>query len=242
VTAATQPTARVLYKLMPMLALVMWSATTPVVATDACPARPATEADTGASTGEWKSVADRDSVCVYTRNVRRSRIREVMAVATVAAAPEEVFAVIYDFAHYPEFMPYVATTEVLKTEGSVNWVFQQHAFPFSVSDRYYTIRVDADATLAARSIYSIVWKLAATDEPSRRGRGVATSINDGFWDLRPDVDPKATHVTYFVHTDPGGAIPAFVANTANSDSAPLIIKSVRARVAAVKPRAADTVP
>jgi hypothetical protein len=46
-------------------------------------------------------------------------------------------------------------------------------------------------------------------------------------------DSKSTQVTYFVHTDPGGALPAWVINIANKESAPSVVKAVRARVAAL---------
>ncbi len=41
----------------------------------------------------------------------------------------------------------------------------------------------------------------------------------------------ATRVTYFIHTDPGGVLPAFAVNFANTVAVPLVIEKVRARLA-----------
>jgi ribosome-associated toxin RatA of RatAB toxin-antitoxin module len=181
----------------------------------------------------WVLSASADAICVYTHAAENSNIYEIRAEATLAASPARVFSVIADYGRYPDFMPYVKTSEVIQSAEDASWVFQQLALPFPVSDRYYTIRLVADKHLAGEGRYRVDWTLAGPEVPGRTGSGVPLLTNTGYWKLQPVDDGKATHVSYFIHTDPGGALPAWVTNIANKESAPSVVKAVRARVAAL---------
>jgi ribosome-associated toxin RatA of RatAB toxin-antitoxin module len=181
----------------------------------------------------WVLAANTDAVCVYTHATETTNIQEIRAETSMAASPARILRVVSDYAHYPDFMPYVKTSEVIKVDAEASWVFQQLALPFPVSDRYYTIRLVADKHLADEGTYRVTWALAGSDVPDRTGQGVRLLTNSGYWHLQQLGDSQSTHVTYFVHTNPGGALPAWVINIANKESAPSVVKAVRARVAAV---------
>jgi hypothetical protein len=187
----------------------------------------------------WVLSANADGVCVYSHASESSNIQEIRAETSMAASPAKVFGVISDYAHYPDFMPYVKASEVIKVEADSSWVFQQLVLPFPVSDRYYTIRLMADKHLADEGTYRVTWALAGSDVPDRTGQGVRLLTNSGYWHLQRVGDSKSTHVTYFVHTNPGGALPAWVINIANKESAPSVVKAVRARVAALGASSAE---
>jgi hypothetical protein len=187
----------------------------------------------------WVLAAHADAICVYTHGAENSNIQEIRAEATMAASPARIFSVISDYAHYPDFMPYVKTSDVIKVAADASWVFQQLVLPFPVSDRYYTIRLVADKHLAGEGTYRVNWALAGSDVPDRTGQGVRLLTNSGYWHLQGVGDGKSTHVTYFVHTNPGGALPAWVINIANKESAPSVVKAVRARVAALAASSAE---
>jgi hypothetical protein len=126
-------------------------------------------------------------------------------------------------------MPYVQVSKVLKREGTIAWVFQQLSLPFPIRDRYYTLRISSESDVAAGSTVRINWTLAPEAEPSNRGEGVPMLVNDGFWDLRSLDDGSATQVTYFIHTNPGGSLPSFAVNMANTVAVPRVMESLRAR-------------
>jgi ribosome-associated toxin RatA of RatAB toxin-antitoxin module len=216
--------------------LMLLGASTNVLAGEsACADRP--QGEPSATT--WILSANTDAICVYTHAAENSNIHEIRAEATLAASPARVFSVIADYGRYPDFMPYVKTSEVIQSAEDASWVFQQLALPFPVSDRYYTIRLVADKHLAGEGGYRVDWTLAGPEVPGRTGSGVPVLTNTGYWKLQPVDDGKATHVTYFIHTDPGGALPAWVINIANKESAPSVVKAVRARVAALGVNAPD---
>jgi len=211
-------------------AIICWQASTALAQDSTCPLRPQTHAVSSAAIGEWRLVSEADLICVYTRKSQASGMHEILAVATIDASPALVREVISDFARYPDFMPYVQASKVLKQEGNTAWVFQQLSFPFPISNRYYTIRVSSDSGLASGGGVRISWSLARDAESSSRGEGVPMLVNDGFWDLRPLEGGASTRVTYFIHTNPGGSLPSFAVNMANTVAVPRVMESLRARV------------
>ena len=176
----------------------------------------------------WQRVKERKRLCVYARKLNDSPIRQVMAKSIIEASPKAVLAAITDYPHYTEFMPYVAHSAVLKQEAGAQWVFQQLRFPWPISDRYFTIKLTVDDH-SERGYYRVDWVLA--DEFQRKGDGEPTKENRGYWELRdPEDRPGTTHVVYFVHTDPGGKLPPWIANMANKRAVPKVIEALRQRV------------
>jgi hypothetical protein len=133
-------------------------------------------------------------------------------------------------------MPYVTASTILKAEPQRHWVFQQLAFPFPISDRFYTIVIESDTGGAALGRYRVAWRLAGDAEPRQQGTGEPTRVNNGSWSLQPLGEKEVTQVTYVIHTDPGGALPAFAVNMANTVAVPLVIEKLRARAASAPPR------
>jgi len=52
-------------------------------------------------------------------------------------------------------------------------------------------------------------------------------INDGSWTLEPIDDGARTRATYLLYTDPGGSLPTFLINKANSSTIPDIYEALR---------------
>ncbi len=63
---------------------------------------------------------------------------------------------------------------------------------------------------------------------------VRIRLLDGSWTLEANAEGTKTWATYWLYTDPGGYVPAFIANTANVDGVPQLFEAVRGRL--VKPR------
>ncbi len=197
-----------------------------------CPAQSPPTSDEFLRGQGWECSAERDEPRVCSRAVAGVEIREVLVMAVMTAQPTSVYSVIADYARYPQFMPYVEKSEILKTEEDVVVVFQQLDFPWPISDRYYTIRLSADTRCAAQGMYQVRWSLAPDSATLHTGEGEPLRVNTGSWSLRPVDAGQRTEVTYFVHTDPGGALPVWVINLANKVAAPKVIEAVRLRASA----------
>ena len=61
---------------------------------------------------------------------------------------------------------------------------------------------------------------------------VRVKLDTGSWLLEPREGGKKTFVTYYLHTDPGGSLPAWVADKANKSSMPDVMRAVRKQATA----------
>ena len=67
---------------------------------------------------------------------------------------------------------------------------------------------------------------------SRRPRVIRLKVNTGSWTMEPIDGGKRTLATYQLLTDPGGSIPTFIANKANTKALPELFSRVRKRAEA----------
>jgi len=197
----------------------------------------------------WNFKKDKDGIKIYNREKLDSDIRELLAITEIDAPSWRLFAVVGKYDDFKEFMPYTVVSKCLKRERisekkTINYFFTALDLPL-VSNRYYTLRLtdemDADGRPGvARSAWTMSREQGldpSYDDPQVSGLfpdnfsdPVKTSINDGYWLFEPVGDGSSTRVSYYVYTDPGGKIPSFVANQANSIAVPKLMDAVRKRV------------
>jgi hypothetical protein len=112
---------------------------------------------------------------------------------------------------------------------------------FGIGDRDYTIRIREQILTSAtgQPVYRRRWMLTDTaGAPPPEPSVVRLAVNRGLWDLSAaDSSGTRTRAVYCLFTDPGGSLPAWVANQANRTGIPDIFAAVRK--AAADPRYAS---
>lgn len=188
-----------------------------------------------AITKGWDLVNDSDGIYLYTRGIHNSNIHEVLVITKILAPPWRVNAVLSDYQHHPDFMPYVSETVVLRDKPTKVSVFQQlDFFPLPVRDRYYTIRIVTVSDRFGAGSYRIGWRLENEKSFVREGRGIPIHVNVGSWELRPINNGTYTSINYYHLADPGGWLPTWMINKAIIKVVPMMIKAVKKRVLAAQ--------
>ena len=181
----------------------------------------------GPNPNPWQEVNKNDNVVVWAREVPHSNVREVRAEGIINAPAERVWEVLGDNTHFVDFMPYVVETHVVAPNGSGGHYEYTLLNPPLVSKRDYTLDVtlleDPDGGAYIRS-----WTTANHKGPPPQDGTVRLEVVEGNWTLER-IDPTHTRATYTLHTDPGGSIPGWMANKANTTSLPDLINAVRHR-------------
>jgi Polyketide cyclase / dehydrase and lipid transport len=178
----------------------------------------------------WSQVAQTDGITVYSRARPGSAISEVKAEGLIDAPPAAVWKAIWDHDNYKKTMPYTEESRVLSREQDGKRVFFYTVVrPPLVSRRDYVLQVDDVSSEVGEGRLKLVWKVAEGKMPERPGI-VRLRVNDGYWVLEPRDGGKRTHATYYVYTDPGGALPKFVVNHANNSAVPDIYRALRRAV------------
>ncbi|MFH1807231.1 MAG: START domain-containing protein [Pseudomonadota bacterium] len=183
----------------------------------------------GAEEG-WIKQSDEGGVTIYNREKTGSAIKEVKAIGVINAPPHACFNVVLDMAHFKDFMPYTKRSDIVGQEGErVLYSYQHLALPL-ISDRDYTLKV-VDVTPQAApgqepAYYKKTWTQANARGPKPRDGVERVEVNDGFWRFDPIDGGTRTRATYYVFTDPGGMIPSWVANQANTQAIPNLFKAL----------------
>ena len=111
-------------------------------------------------TAGWTLTNDNDGIYVYTRIKHDSDIHEVLVTTEILMPPYRVNAVLKDYKHHSEFMPYISETIVLRDDSTNVTVFQQlDFFPIPITNRYYTIRINTLPDQFGVGSYRISWSL-----------------------------------------------------------------------------------
>ena len=177
----------------------------------------------------WTKAAETDGITVFTRDKPGSEVKELKALGTIDSPAEAVWKVIRDYAKYKERMPYTEVAEVVATEegGKVTWFYSRIAAPF-VAKRDYTLKIiDESDWKEGKGFLKSSWVMAPDKGPAPMKDVVRLKTNDGFWLLEPKDGGKRTFVTYYLFTDPGGSIPKFLVNSANSSAVPDVFRAIR---------------
>ena len=190
---------------------------------------------------KWELKAESKGVKVHVRAKPGTDVKELKSIGEIDSPPPAVFRVLTDFERYKETMPYTDESRILSTEvedGKIKaWLFYSVVNAPLVSKRDYAIRVaDESDWQDGKGFMKTHWNLSDKGPAPKKGV-VRTPVNQGSWLLEPLDDGKKTRATYLLFTDPGGSLPTWIANKANSGAIPDIFVALRKY--AKEPRYAD---
>ena len=183
------------------------------------------------STEALRLVREVRGIRIFHRAVPGSVFPEGRAHAIIEASPARVYAVVHDYDHFAEFLPYVKDSKTLKEDGEVRWVHQRLRFPGPIAEREFVLRIVHHTNVPRENFFLIEWRL--DDEETRalsQRSGIVPTSFSGFWELGPNPEGTGTDATYAVHLDPGGALPVWVVKIATNHFLPAVIEAIRDQV------------
>jgi hypothetical protein len=182
----------------------------------------------GTSDG-WTLSGESNGVVLYSRLHPSSPLKEFKAVAEIEAPAQTVHRVLDDIEAYPRFMPFMTECRLIKREGD-SIITYQRLSPKICRDRDYTLRVRETSWAGANGlIYLNRWEPADEFGPPEKKGVLRVKRCEGEWLLEPE-DATKTRATYTVFTDNGGAIPAFIANSASKIGIGRVFVALRKQV------------
>jgi hypothetical protein len=180
----------------------------------------------------WKEAAKTDGITVYSRQKPGSDVSEMKATGLLEAPPQAVWKALRDYNNYKKTMPYTEESRIVseKEGGKLLHFYSVVAAPL-VSRRDYVIEVkDESEWKEGQGFLKVTWKAVDGVVPPREGV-VRVAVNEGFWRLEPREGGAKTYATYYVYTNPGGGLPNWVVNMANSNAVPDVFRAVRREAA-----------
>jgi hypothetical protein len=170
----------------------------------------------GADEAQWE-IAATGPITVKTKASATSRVKEIWAEGEIAAPVQDIQSTVMDPESFPKFMPYVVEASKIGSPevdgGQV--VYTRLELPL-VASRDYVLKVYLERSVApdGGGEFRNRW-IAVPDRLPERARTVRLKINDGSWHVTSRGDGRKSWAVYRFAVDPGGWIPAFVANLGN---------------------------
>ncbi|MBS2024805.1 MAG: hypothetical protein JST92_20610 [Deltaproteobacteria bacterium] len=163
---------------------------------------------------------------VWTREKEGTSVKEVKAVGEVDASPETVFNFVTNYENQKGNLPYVTDQKVFSRTDTEVVFWTTADFPL-VSARDWVLKSTFKKNFDGGK-YQASWApIDLKEAPAPKDGIVRLKINEGSWTLEPLDGGKRTKATYYLFTDPGGSIPGFIANKANTQALPDLFEAVR---------------
>jgi len=137
---------------------------------------------------------------------------EFKGVTTIESSSlEKVLAVILDVKNYESLFPDCMNPKVLKQDGKyydIHYIQVKAPWPVKNRDTVY----EQNAVVDKNGKHAIVTLKPLPDFIVEENDFVRIRAGSGFWELEED-ESKNVRVTYQFHGEPGGDIPAWLANS-----------------------------
>jgi hypothetical protein len=177
---------------------------------------------------EWTLKLKKDGIEIYTRSVTGSSFKEFKGITTIEKSNlEEVLAVITDVKNYSKLFPDIENTKILKTEGKNYMVYYMiiHApWPLKNRDSVYEQKIAIDEN----GKHAVAVMSPLPDYITEKPDLVRIRKGSGFWELKEDGNNNVK-VVYQFHSEPGGEIPSWLANSFVVDHPFETLKNLKSR-------------
>lgn len=179
---------------------------------------------TAAHAEDWKDAKNESGIKISLNEVPGSKYKAYRGVTLIKASVAKLRALQEDVPGACSWVHECKVQKLLKHEGNQSWTYTQYNTPWPVTPRdsvlHVTTTEGADGSLT-RTLEGVPRYI-----PEEKGF-VRVAQVQGFWKFVPKGD--STEVTYQVHTEPGGSVPSWLANSFVVDAPFNTLKGLRER-------------
>ena len=179
---------------------------------------------------DWELAKRKGELEIYSRRHDGTQLKEVLASGCIDVPPWVCKNVVDDVESFPEFMPYTVDSRIVARDGEDLIVYQRLDAPM-IADRDWVMRTRNESRRREDGVieYKKTWRSAEGHGPEPSEGVVRILVNQGCWIFEPRAKGEGTRVTYRVFTDPGGRIPNWMVNRANTKAIPKLFAAVAER-------------
>jgi len=160
----------------------------------------------------WQLYYDKKDIKAFKRQKNGSSFLETKGTTIINSRIEVISKILDDIAAYPEWMADCIDARLLETDENQRFLYVAQDVPWPVADRDVVIHAQIEdkweqgkQTITLQSIADYPGVTLVKDR-------IRMDKMTGKWELEY-IDREHTRVTYTVFSEPGGIIPAAIANT-----------------------------
>jgi hypothetical protein len=176
---------------------------------------------------EWKLELDKEGILVYTRHADGSDFKEFKSEMVIDGTVSEIADIITDVEKYPEWCYKTESTRIIKKEGNIVQYFHVTETPGFLKTRVGNFESEKILSPINNEVTITIHNFIS-DIPVPE-KYLLIPIMKGYWKLTPAGENKV-HVMMQMFTEPGGIIPAWLANMVVVDSPYVTLKGLRERI------------
>ena len=158
---------------------------------------------------EWKKDLEKDDIIIYTRHIEGSKFKEFLAEASMNGTIDKFIEVFTDIEAYPNWMPDCKSVEIIDSPTPFDITYHltlKVPFPFANRDMVQQLVLNRqDSSLEIDLINR-------PNEIPEYKKHVRIQNAVGHWRIEEKA-PDKLDIEFQYHADPGGDIPAWLANT-----------------------------
>ena len=163
---------------------------------------------------EWEAVKEGNGVSVYTQTVPGSDVKAFKGMTRIQTSVASLLAVLADTSAYPNWMHNCTEGKLLKEVSTTEqYVYFVNDFPWPTTDRdlIFHARTVEDPDTGTTTVH-----LEARPDYSPNTDYIRVPKGQGFYLFEPQPDGYV-QITWQMHMEMGGSVPAWVLNTALVD-------------------------
>ena len=171
----------------------------------------------------WRLVKDQDGIQVYLQRLADSKYQAYRGVVTIKTEVATLLQLQDDVGASCSWIHSCRHQQLVGHDAEHSWIYSRFDAPWPVSPRDSVVRVttqrgaDGSVTRLLRGV--------ADYAPEQKGF-VRLSEVEGFWRFTPKAAGQV-EVVYQVHTEPGGSVPSWLANSFVVDAPYETLKALR---------------
>jgi hypothetical protein len=169
----------------------------------------------------WELKKDKEGIQVFTRESEESDLDEFKGVGLINVSIDQIVRTLKAVDQMCEWSN-CETAELILLEGNkqVNYTVTEVPFPMQDRDSYALLEYEKVENGLKVNITALPEYEPASEDKTR------IPYLKGFW-LFEEITANQTKITYQLQADPGGSIPAWMANSGSVDTPFDTIKSLR---------------
>ncbi|WP_437880570.1 START domain-containing protein [Pseudomonas sp. LRF_L74] len=174
---------------------------------------------------DWKLTKDEAGIRVYLSEVEGSKYKAYRGITTIKADVATLRSLQEDVTGACAWIHTCESQKLLKQQGDESWVYTRFKTPWPVASRDSILHVVTSQTADGglkRTLEGL------PDYLPKEADYVRVASVTGYWTLLPKGGDEV-EVTYQVHTDPGGSVPSWLANSFVVDAPFNTLRDLRAK-------------
>ena len=187
-------------------------------------------------TQNWQLVKDENGIKVYTRILDNSDYKEFRGEMDVATNLDTLLTFINNAERCPAWQ-YKCIKMLNLSNG---YIYKLSNLPWPLSDRYTVMQTqmhydkqDKTYTLHLKNIERGKLSQQILAQLPVENDTVQMRYSDGYWQFKID-SPSIIHITYQMHGDPAGVIPAVLANQGVTNAAFVTLSNLKNHFTAIQ--------